>query len=549
MGLTFPPPCELGAPAKFSSWRPGQEAAFTRAFESDRRFLALCQPTGSGKSVTFMTLALAKGGRTLILTSNRGQQDQLERDFAEIGLVDIRGKNNYVCANGLHPHQVTLWKMSMPRTEEPTCEDGADLHCSHLQAKSACDACPYRAQKTRAMNAELVLSNYSYNFAINKWGDGLGKFDRLICDEAHEIERSELPKHLRVQISDDEVRTKLRARWPVRDKVKEWRAWAKEQWVAQEAYVEEKGISLGLRELRSRRSLVARLHTLSEMQTDWISERYKGKWRRGFPPPEGWQFEPLWVAPYAEKALFRGIPEVILSSATLIPKHLELLGIEEDQYDYQETPHTFPVRNRRVIYVPSIRNDHRATDAQLGLWLNRMDRIHQDRRDRKGIVHSVSYTRQRLIGTNSKFAGDMVLHETDSTRDTVQDFKTLDAPAILVSPAITTGWDFPEAATSYQIISKIPFGDQRTQAAKKRAKVDKSYGLFQAMTTVVQMAGRLNRSAPKFAETFIVDDHWTWFRRKGKKFAPRWFWKAVIAVRGVPPPPPKKGPGRDDDED
>jgi hypothetical protein len=43
-------------------------------------------------------------------------------------------------------------------------------------------------------------------------------------------------------------------------------------------------------------------------------------------------------------------------------------------------------------------------------------------------------------------------------------------------------------------------------------------------------------SESDWAETFIVDDNWRWFRHKVKAFVPGWWLEAVQEVGVVPPP-------------
>ena len=97
LGLT---PIELGLPAKFTGWRPGQEGAILDAVECNRRFLANSMPTGWGKSLWYIAVAKLLDYRVCILTSTKALQDQLLHDFSDIGLVDIRGRGNYECCLG-----------------------------------------------------------------------------------------------------------------------------------------------------------------------------------------------------------------------------------------------------------------------------------------------------------------------------------------------------------------------------------------------------------------------------------------------------------------
>src|SRR4051812_12590187 len=95
--MTILTPRELGFPAKFDRWRPAQLDALRRLLTSTKRVKALTAPTGFGKTAVYMAYALITKIPTCFVTSSRALQDQLMEDFRSCGLVDLRGRRNYVC--------------------------------------------------------------------------------------------------------------------------------------------------------------------------------------------------------------------------------------------------------------------------------------------------------------------------------------------------------------------------------------------------------------------------------------------------------------------
>ena len=64
----IPAPIYFGLPEKFDRWRPYQdEACFLMLQPSPRFTMAVC-PTGFGKSLTYITAAMASEGRSVILS-------------------------------------------------------------------------------------------------------------------------------------------------------------------------------------------------------------------------------------------------------------------------------------------------------------------------------------------------------------------------------------------------------------------------------------------------------------------------------------------------
>ena len=114
-------------------------------------------------------------------------------------------------------------------------------------------------------------------------------------------------------------------------------------------------------------------------------------------------------------------------------------------------------------------------------------------------------------------------------------------PKILLSPSVTTGYDFPYDDCRYQILGKLPYPDTRDPLTKARAKGDKEYTAYVTMQALMQSCGRSVRSADDFAENFIIDDNILWFMSSFGHFATQWFRQAFKSSRLIPEPPPLYG--------
>jgi Rad3-related DNA helicase len=243
---------------------------------------------------------------------------------------------------------------------------------------------------------------------------------------------------------------------------------------------------------------------------------------------------PVWPQFYAERLLFRNIPRVLLVSATLSEQTGGYLGIPRDEREYIEVGSSFDPKRAPLIYVPTTRVDRRMIEGQNRIWMNRLDGIIGDRLDRKGIIHTRSYSRAQEILRRSKHSDLMILPMGGKVIEGVEKFKRAQAPCILVSPSVEEGFDFPGELCRYQIIAKVPFVDTRDPLIQERVKMDKGYGNYLAAMSMVQMAGRGMRSTDDWCETFIVDDHWQWFQ-KAARF-PDWFRRAWKWEARVPEP-------------
>jgi ATP-dependent DNA helicase DinG len=91
------------------------------------------------------------------------------------------------------------------------------------------------------------------------------------------------------------------------------------------------------------------------------------------------------------------------------------------------------------------------------MWVGLIDRILDARGDRKGIIHTTSFERARYLQQYSRHSGRLLLNESRNTRDVVSAFKSTQRPMVLVSPSVTTGYDFPYAECEFQVIGKVPY--------------------------------------------------------------------------------------------
>lgn len=533
--MTLPSPSTLLQIPGFDEWFPGQEDSFSRKlawFHSDVRFLCVAEPAGSGKSIGALLLAKLTDSRTLILTSTKGLQVQYQRDVEQLGGVVVLGQPNFKC----------LRDSSLTADKGP-CHDGSPC----LQRS----ACPYQAQLHKALSARIVIANYAYWLAQANYSTGLGEFELAVFDEAA-LAFSAVENFMQMSISNSELRS-AGLRFPVAENLvfdaknqtnwAVWRAWfgsvlpviesRRAELDSQVKPYRASGQQVPYHlsySLRTAKSLVSRLERLSAVPDSWVVQKTS----------YGYSFIPRWVADYSF-LLFQGLPKVMLMSAVMSHKVADSLGVPSgaDQRGWMEVASSFPIANTPIWHVPTARMIHTNDDYANVLWAARQDHIIQRRLDRKGIIFTVSYTRAQELVAKSRFKDIMLLHNRHDVYDVVEKFKQAEPPKVLVSPVVTTGWDFPEHVTGvrYLVISKLPFPDTRDLVAQARRLDDKDWAMFLAMQTVVQESFRGSRSVQDRVEVLVTDDNATWFIYKYRHFAPKYFmdrWRG--SLKSVPDP-------------
>jgi Rad3-related DNA helicase len=260
---------------------------------------------------------------------------------------------------------------------------------------------------------------------------------------------------------------------------------------------------------------------------DWVVEEIE----------KGFQFDPIRPAKYSEGALLLHMPRVVVASATCRKKSMYLIGLGNDTFDFHEYLSDFNPEDCPIYYIPTMRVDVYAKSLS-ELWI-KFDQIAARRRDRNGLVQSVSYKRSQELYEASRFRDSFVMNKKGEPIDsTISKFLNGYPGAILVSPSFEEGYNFPGTALEWIFCMKIPF-DPPSAIAKARSEADPNYGGYQAMQRLVQLFGRGARYRGDRCEGFICDKHMDWFEPRFRGQAPKWFRQFFKREYYVPQPPPR----------
>lgn len=514
-------PAALGLPEQFTAFRPKQEEALDFLARATKRVRAICAPTGSGKSVVAVADSLRANKPTAYVTDSRSLQDQVMRTFACIGAVDLRGRANYDCV--LKPDDATY-----------TCEHGYNARCPYKGTVN----CPASQAEMRAAASSLVITNYDKWIHARKYSQGLSHIQRVIFDEGHEMPNA-LARAMQIVLHHHEVEEVLGIGFPPAHDAEffsTWRPWAitarlvAEQMVlkAREKLVGREPKAGWVKHFTHMQHLARKLGILATASpNNWVVEEVSGG--------KGYQFDAISPGRYAEAALLLRVPEIVVMSATLRPKTLFMSGIGRDNFEFKEFLSDFDPKRCPIYYIPTMRVDARATNLD-PLWI-RLDQVASVRRDRNGLVHTISYLRRDSVLAHTRFASSMFMNERGEPPTTmIEQFKESYPGAILVSPSVGQGHDFPFKAAEWQFICKVPFPPP-SRILSARTEQDKEYPYYLAMQKLVQSAGRIMRDKLDQGETFLGDEHLEWFLPRYGHLAPKSFGQFFTRVSVLPQPP------------
>jgi ATP-dependent DNA helicase DinG len=550
-------PIEWGLPPKFGKWRKHQPTMIAAGIDSQCKHHVNCSPTGSGKSPAYMLHALIRGDRVCVVTGSKGLQKQNNEDYKSLGLVDVRGRNNYKCLE---------WKFLNCDEGHTKCDSHRDGNCPYKQAIAAAKLSPIGCQ-----------TNYAMWLASNRFNEGLGSYDVLVLDEAHEAH-----EHLAAFLSVDLSIENLARSWKFitylvdefsidwegypydlsipdsEDPIDQWAEWGKYTARAYDKIVScfmstgpdappakysLKADERTLKDFALVRNVAKDLNTLATINADtWVAEASKA----------GTKFDPIWPAMY-NSYLFRNVPKVLLYSATITPKTMYLLGVSSQDFTFSEFDSTFPAELSPILWIPTLTLKYTSTERDKRDIVNRIDQIiRKGRNDRRGIVHTFSYDRQKYTIEFSDFKHQFKYNSNDWLRGTdnktiaqiIEDYKLSPPPSTLVTPSATTGFDFPDDSCRYNIIMKVPIPPAQSKVMKARLKKDPEYTDYLTVQDLSQAIGRGNRNERDWCEHFIIDDSIKWVSRKARHLMTRSFAKLLLNSRGyvnsvdtVPSPP------------
>jgi Rad3-related DNA helicase len=485
------------------AYRDGQQETIQRVIDSPKKYVAVIAPTGRGKSVIGVGVALMllrQGKRAAVVTKTINLQEQYLRDFEMLGLM--KGRANYGCITG---HE---------NAAEAPCADGGE--CQYKDDS----ACHYYAARISAVDNPHLVINYdlwaaSWMAAGNK-RHPLTNRAVYICDEAHLLDDS-VRSAASVSISGwmkDRIGALTKIDAPTTNDLTDWVIWA----VAVEDNLTPRitPIPTDPNEYRRKRAHIQAWKLARKLKAligsgETVAVR-NDKGTHTFEPVFAWGIFPQMT----EK-----LEKVVLMSATMPDPQLMalLLGIDPEDLDIIELESTFPAYRRPLIIDPVVRvTKMRMTEDDLDTLVARVDHWLELWHDRKGIIHTHAFWLQDALIQRSRYRDRLLTHESRGLPAGLDAFRAAPPGTFLVSPSAHSGVDLPGDLVRAQLILKLPMPDLRDPViAARKEEIPETYDLSTAQT-LVQEYGRAMRSDDDWGETVILD------------LVPAWVEPAIVRV-------------------
>lgn len=531
--LTSSPPRPVrltpSLPAGFSELRPQQEDALRAILETDKKFIIIQAPTGSGKSLIAAMAQRLLNVKALYSPHTKQLQRQFVTDFPSS--VELRGRSNY---------PTTRFARHFPRIhaglctsgKEPHCRWCCDGHCGAGEGQKCKAPCAYKEQKQRALRANLAVINNAFFLNEANYVGSFSGWPLVVFDEADLLE-SILLGFSELSFTAKWIE-RLRLEPPERKTVQSsWLLWAQEQVLST--------IERELRLLQTTIEDIRREEELTRMKrkVEFFLESTQAGQKWAFTATKSsWTFKPGYVSAFAPLYLWRHADRFLLMSATIISldEMSATLRIPKEDIEFIDLPSTFPAANRSILYWPTA-NITKATEAtERPKAIAALDEVLAVMPPVKTLVHTVSYDYTQQVLKESRFKGRMVSYSGSQQRESVlAAFKASPKPLILVAASMSRGVDLPEDECRLIVLMKTPFANLGDKQVSLRLYSDKKGGRLwynvNAIREVVQMTGRGVRSDSDRCLSVIVDSQFGRLYEENRFLFPAWWSEALTTVK------------------
>jgi Rad3-related DNA helicase len=483
-------------------------------------------PTGIGKTLIAVLVAVMLELQMRYTCHSKQLQAQFCGDFPDA--VELLGRNNYVCLK--NPRLFPQLSAELCTYTSPHCKTCAlkGYGCQpDAEGKCPCrEDCPYLVQKRLALNADIAVLNAAYLLHVLNFGGGFSPIQFLTLDE-FDLTESALLSMIELRFSEKflEKFGLPRPKW----KTKPDHEWAQECLRVVEQRINQLQNAWGIDDLVS-------LHQLEQKKRQlqfFIREVTEDRWVF-----DGTTWKPIWVSSYAGHYLWRHVDKVLGMSATISPwrQLCRDLGVDPSQVESIDVPSVFPADRRPIYYRPVANMNHGSKEAEFPTLVAALDKILEQYRNDKGLIHCVSYDNVNRILELSKYSGRMITHRQSDRQSQLYHFKDSNRPLILLSPSMERGIDLPGDYCRFTVIAKVPFpylGDPQVSARLHRSK-SAGQTWFDATTArrIVQATGRGMRAPEDHCVSYILDSAFGEFYERNQSMFPRWWRDALILPKG-----------------
>lgn len=523
-----------------------------KAFNDGKKFAIMEGPTGSGKSAIGIGMA-NYFDKVFYITPQKILQDQIVRDFADQGAVELKGRTSYPCVYYEYFDQadtaskISATKLQKELASKPTCDVG---FCKKYMNKSACkkclpdlesiklrkpvsaplpfgnnySICPYYEQVFKTRDAHIAVMNFSsFLYQTQKMSHLSGGRDLIIIDEAHNTEK-ELLSFASFTLNDRTTDI------PIFNSI--------DKYIEHFVHIDlgsklETEINTAINNCDYKTATFFRGVLdqydlfMNNIQMDWVFEISDDG--------RSITFKPVYAGNFADAFIFSKGTKVLLMSATILnPKiFMECLNIPKHQATTFRLSNQFPVENR-PIYIDTVAKIT-GGKAKQHEWepklIQKIDSILSKHPNERGIIHSHNFSISEAIIKKCKFRKRIFYQKDFDSKEIMLEEHAASTNGVILAPAMHEGLDLKDDLSRFQIICKVPWPNfYEDIQLKRRVDENRDYLPWLTALKLCQSVGRSIRSETDWAKTYVIDEGIVSFIQSNKAILPSWFLEALIYV-------------------
>lgn len=221
------------------------------------------------------------------------------------------------------------------------------------------------------------------------------------------------------------------------------------------------------------------------------------------------------------------VNKIVLMSATVSMKDVELLGLGTRRISYIEADSCIPAENRPVVPIGTIKVSQSNMSRAVPEIAKDLIGILENHPEERGLVH-MSYDMAQKIRPYLKDQPRLLFHNRQNKTLKYQEFRDrLSEPVVLVASGMYEGIDLPDNYGHFQVVTKVPWPYLGEPAVRYRAQTDKDWYAWETVKSLLQACGRICRGPEDYGLTYILDDTFERLLRDHSEMLPKW-WIASI---------------------
>lgn len=221
----------------------------------------------------------------------------------------------------------------------------------------------------------------------------------------------------------------------------------------------------------------------------------------------------------------KSVEKIVLMSATINRKDIEVLGLGKKRVRYIEGAHPILPANRPIIGDFIVSVNHKNFEEATKLLAEHIEStILPHHKMQKGIIHA-TYS-QALILRKYLSSKRFMFHDKHDKKSQYQKFRDSKPyeGKILVASGMYEGIDLPDDLGRFQIITKIPWPSTADRAMRYFYENDPEWYAWQTLKDTIQACGRICRRPTDYGITYILDKSFE--KIHTNSMVPKWFSEA-----------------------